>query len=113
VTDKKKELPPLFWESGIEIHPLYQADDAEQSGGTAGIGRPGEFPYTRGIHPEMYRRRPWTMRQYSGFGTAKETHERFLWLIKNGQTGLNVAFDLPTQCGLDSEPESDHGIANH
>ena len=74
-----------------------------QSGGWAGIGRPGEFPFTRGIHPHMYRERPWTMRQYSGFGTAAETHERFLYLIKHGQTGLNVAFDLPTQCGLDSD----------
>jgi methylmalonyl-CoA mutase N-terminal domain/subunit len=75
----------------------------EESGGWEGVGEPGDFPYTRGIHPLMYRRRPWTMRQYSGFGTAAETHERFLWLIENGQTGLNVAFDLPTQCGLDSD----------
>ncbi len=67
------------------------------------IGEPGEYPFTRGIHPLMYRKRPWTMRQYSGFGTAAETHERFLYLIEHGQTGLNVAFDLPTQCGLDSD----------
>ncbi|MCP4222490.1 MAG: methylmalonyl-CoA mutase, partial [Actinomycetia bacterium] len=68
-----------------------------------GIGKPGDYPFTRGIHPLMYRSRPFTMRQYSGFGTAAETHERFLFLISEGNTGLNVAFDLPTQCGLDSD----------
>ena len=96
-------LSPVVWESGLEIKPVYTREDLEQSGGEAGIGLPGEFPYTRGIHPHMYRRRPWTMRQYSGFGTAAETHRRFLYLIQHGQTGLNVAFDLPTQCGLDSD----------
>ena len=102
---KKKvpEVKPLSWESGLEIKPIYTAEDLEQSGGSGDIGLPGEYPYTRGIHPKMYRQRPWTMRQYSGFGTAAETHERFLYLIKHGQTGLNVAFDLPTQCGLDSD----------
>jgi methylmalonyl-CoA mutase N-terminal domain/subunit len=98
-----REPQPLVWESGIEIQPVYTAQDLERGGGCADIGRPGEYPFVRGIHPEMYRRRPWTMRQYSGFGTAAETHERFLYLIRNGQTGLNVAFDLPTQCGLDSD----------
>jgi methylmalonyl-CoA mutase N-terminal domain/subunit len=93
----------LRWESGIEVKPVYGAEDLEKSGGSDRIGLPGEYPFTRGIHPEMYRKRPWTMRQYSGFGTAAETHERFLYLIKHGQTGLNVAFDLPTQCGLDSD----------
>ncbi|MEE9576507.1 MAG: methylmalonyl-CoA mutase family protein, partial [Gemmatimonadota bacterium] len=97
------ELAPVVWESGIEIKPVYDARDVEASGGARDIGEPGQFPYTRGIHPHMYRQRPWTMRQYSGFGTAAETHERFLYLIENGQTGLNVAFDLPTQCGLDSD----------
>ena len=95
--------PPLRWESGLEVKPVYTAQDVEQSGGSERIGAPGEYPFTRGIHPLMYRKRPWTMRQYSGFGTAAETHERFLYLIKHGQTGLNVAFDLPTQCGLDSD----------
>jgi methylmalonyl-CoA mutase N-terminal domain/subunit len=97
------DLPPVTWESGLEVKPVYRAADVEESGGWEGVGEPGDFPYTRGIHPLMYRKRPWTMRQYSGFGTAAETHERFLWLIENGQTGLNVAFDLPTQCGLDSD----------
>jgi len=100
---KSEKSPPVVWESGIEIAPLYGERELEASGGSGGVGRPGEFPFTRGIHPEMYRKRPWTMRQYSGFGTARETHERFLYLIKNGNTGLNVAFDLPTQCGLDSD----------
>jgi methylmalonyl-CoA mutase, N-terminal domain len=94
---------PVTWESGIDIAPVYGPDELEASGGTDAVGEPGAYPYTRGIHPKMYRTRPWTMRQYSGFGTAKETHERFLFLIKNGNTGLNVAFDLPTQCGLDSD----------
>jgi methylmalonyl-CoA mutase, N-terminal domain len=105
VSDKKNEVPPLFWDSGLEIKPVYTAEDVENSGGLESVGDPGNYPYTRGIHPMMYRKRPWTMRQYSGFGTAAETHERFLWLIENGQTGLNVAFDLPTQCGLDSDDE--------
>ena len=109
MSDKKREVPPLCWESGLEVSPLYTADDLEESGGTAGIGLPGEYPFTRGVHPFMYRKRPWTMRQYSGFGTAAETRERFLWLIKHGQTGLNVAFDLPTQCGLDSDDEMAEG----
>lgn len=69
--------------------------------------RPGEFPYTRGIYPEMYRGRFWTMRQYAGFGTARETNERFRYLLESGQTGLSVAFDLPTQIGYDS----DHALA--
>lgn len=96
-------VPPLRWESGLEILPAYGPADVERTGGAGGIGAPGEYPYTRGIHPLMYRKRPWTMRQYSGFGTAAETRERFLYLVRQGQTGLNVAFDLPTQCGLDSD----------
>ncbi len=67
------------------------------------LGQPGEYPFTRGIHPLMYRKQPWTMRQYTGFGNAADTNTRFKYLIANGQTGLNVAFDLPTQCGLDSD----------
>lgn len=97
------EIKPLFNESGLEIKPIYTAEDLKQSGGSTGVGLPGEFPFTRGIHRHMYRRRPWTMRQYAGFGEPRETNERFRYLIDNGQTGLNVAFDLPTQCGLDSD----------
>jgi len=101
-TGSKSEVVPVVWDSGIDIKTVYRPSDVPASA-AADIGEPGEFPYTRGIHGEMYRRRPWTIRQYSGFGTAAETHERFLYLIKHGNTGLNVAFDLPTQCGLDSD----------
>src|SRR5437667_12644381 len=72
------------------------------------LGRPGDFPYTRGTYPEMYRSRPWTMRQYAGFGTAEESNRRYRYLISQGTTGLSVAFDLPTQIGLDS----DHPLAS-
>ena len=71
------------------------------------LGRPGEFPYTRGIYPEMYRSRTWTMRQYAGYGTAEESNRRYHYLISQGTTGLSVAFDLPTQMGLDA----DHPLA--
>ena len=84
--------------SDIEIEGVYdEAGDPER------IGKPGEFPYTRGPYPSMYRGRLWTMRQYAGFGTAEETNKRFHDLLKAGQTGLSVAFDLPTQMGLDSD----------
>ncbi len=90
-------------ESGIEVKPVYGPEDVVDLVFEEKIGRPGEYPFTRGIHPLMYRERPWTMRQYSGFGTARETNERFRWLLNQGQTALNVAFDLPTQLGLDSD----------
>jgi methylmalonyl-CoA mutase N-terminal domain/subunit len=67
------------------------------------LGLPGAFPFTRGIHGDMYRGRPWTMRQFAGFGTAEQTNERFKFLLKQGQTGLSTAFDLPTLMGLDSD----------
>jgi len=103
VSDAKSKVSPVVWESGLEIQPVYGPEDLKNSGGSEEIGAPGEYPFTRGIHELMYRKQPFTMRQYSGFGTAAETHERFLYLIEHGQTGLNVAFDLPTQCGLDSD----------
>jgi methylmalonyl-CoA mutase, N-terminal domain len=90
-------------ESGIEIKTVYTAADVEASGGWNDIGDPGQYPFTRGIHSQMYRKRPWTMRQYAGFGNAHDTNQRFHYLIANGQTGLNVAFDLPTQIGFDSD----------
>jgi len=98
-----KETKPVVNESGIEIQTVYGPTDVERSGGYSMVGRPGEYPFTRGIHPMMYRKQPWTMRQYTGFGNAADTNQRFHYLIQNGQTGLNVAFDLPTQCGLDSD----------
>jgi methylmalonyl-CoA mutase N-terminal domain/subunit len=96
-------------ESGIEIQPVYGPEDVERSGGYGHIGEPGRYPFVRGIHPLMYRHRPYTIRQYTGFGNARETNERFKFLIANGQTGLNVAFDLPTQCGLDSDDPQAEG----
>ncbi len=90
-------------ESGIEVKPLYRPEDLEGFDYAEKLGDPGEYPYTRGVYPTMYRGRPWTMRQYAGFGTAKETNQRFKYLIEAGQTGLSVAFDLPTQMGRDSD----------
>ncbi len=101
--EREANLPPVFNESGVEIKPLYMPNDLDHSGGSDRIGQPGSFPFTRGIHEQMYRKRPWTMRQYAGFGTPEETNARFRYLIENGQTGLNVAFDLPTQVGIDSD----------
>ena len=95
-------------ESGIEIKPVYTRDDVLGSGGID-ESLPGEAPFTRGIHPLMYRHRPWTMRQYTGFANAADTNERFKYLIANGQTGLNVAFDLATQCGIDSDAAEAQG----
>ena len=103
MSERGKGVAPVVWESGLEIKPVYTEGDLFDSNVEGELGRPGEYPYTRGIHGEMYRKRPWTMRQYSGFGTAAETHARFEYLIAHGNTGLNVAFDLPTQCGLDSD----------
>src|SRR3712207_5628006 len=95
-------------ESGIEVRPFYGPEDlGEHFDYSVKLGDPGEHPYTRGVYPSMYRGRPWTMRQYAGFGTAKETNARFKYLTANGQTGLSVAFDLPTQMGRDS----DHALA--
>jgi len=83
--------------SGLDLEPVYSDD------GRATEPLPGEFPYTRGIHPEMYRSRLWTMRQYAGYGSAEEANARFKYLLDHGQTGLSIAFDLPTQMGYDSD----------
>src|SRR3954451_1182693 len=85
-------------ESGLEIKPVYTPGDAS---GEAEL--PGEPPFTRGPYPDMYRGRPWTIRQYAGFASAEETNERFRFLLGGGQHGLSVAFDLPTQLGYDSD----------
>ena len=97
-----KDPKDVTLESGIPVKPVYGPEDLESIDFSAEIGEPGEFPFTRGIHPNMYRARPFTMRQYAGFGTPTETNERFKFLIEHGQNALNVAFDLPTQMGLDS-----------
>ncbi|MDA8262069.1 MAG: methylmalonyl-CoA mutase family protein [Actinomycetota bacterium] len=90
-------------DSGIEIRQVYDSSDLEGFDPTSSLGRPGEFPFTRGVYPNMYRGRLWTMRQYAGFGTAKATNQRFKFLLEAGQTGLSCAFDLPTQMGYDSD----------
>jgi len=89
--------------SGIEIADLYTPSDIAGLDEDRDLGRPGEYPFTRGVQPTMYRGRFWTMRQYAGFATAAETNERFRYLLAQGQTGLSVAFDLPTQMGYDSD----------
>jgi len=89
--------------SHIEIKPVYARQDVAASAPERDIGLPGEFPFTRGVYPTMYRGRLWTMRQYAGYGTAAESNRRFRYLLEQGQTGLSVAFDLPTQIGMDSD----------
>ncbi len=89
--------------SGIPVKVVYTADDLAGLPGGGDPGTPGEYPYTRGIHPTMYRGRLWTMRQFAGFGTAEDTNRRFHYLLEQGQTGLSVAFDMPTLMGYDSD----------
>ncbi len=94
--------------SGIVVRDLYTPADLAGMDEARDLGRPGEYPFTRGVQPTMYRSRFWTMRQYAGFATAEETNKRFLYLMDQGQTGLSVAFDLPTQMGYDSDaPEAE------
>ncbi|WP_354699284.1 Methylmalonyl-CoA mutase [Paraconexibacter sp. AEG42_29] len=95
-----KEDPRRFTDSGIEIKALYTEDDLPEE---LRLGEPGDFPYTRGPHRDMYRKQTWTMRQYAGYASAKESNERYRYLLSKGSTGLSMAFDLPTQLGLDSD----------
>src|SRR2546428_36586 len=95
-------------DSGIPVKTSYDNRDTSASV-VRSVGKPGEFPYARGIYPNMYRDRLWTMRQYTGFGSARETNRRFKYLISHGETGLSTAFDLPTQLGLDSDHQRAHG----
>src|SRR3954470_4577091 len=94
--------PRRFTDSGIEIEPLYTAADVPEDLEER-LGDPGEVPFTRGVHREMYRKQLWTMRQYAGYASAKESNERYRYLIEYGSTGLSMPFDLPTQLGLDSD----------
>ena len=94
--------------SGIPLDRIYTPLNLEKNKSLTDIGFPGEFPFTRGVYPTMYRSRLWTMRQYAGFGTAEDTNKRYKYLLEQGQTGLSVAFDLPTQMGYDS----DHPMAS-
>src|SRR3954467_5232271 len=92
--------PRRFTDSGIEVKTLYTSEDLPAD---LDLGRPGEDPYTRGVHPDMYRKRTWTMRQCGGCASAKESNERYKYLLATGSTGLSMAFDLPPQLGLDSD----------
>lgn len=96
-------------ESGLPFEPLYGPDALEGFDPATQLGVPGEYPFTRGVYPSMYTGRPWTMRQYAGFGTAKESNARYQQLVANGTGGLSVAFDLPTQMGHDSDAPIAHG----
>ena len=95
--------------SQIEIKKVYSEQDLKDFDPRASLGLPGDYPFTRGIYPTMYRGKLWTMRQYAGFGTAEESNRRYRFLLSQGQTGLSVAFDLPTQLGLDSDHPQAHG----
>ncbi len=109
-TDEHRTIAPIvgpddprrFTDSGIEINSLYAEQDLPGDLPVR-LGEPGQYPYTRGIHPDMYRGQLWTMRQYAGYASAKESNERYRYLLANGSTGLSMAFDLPTQLGLDSD----------
>ena len=95
--------------SSEPIEPLYTPDDLKDTDYLKDIGFPGEYPYTRGVHANMYRGRLWTMRQFAGFGTPRDTNKRFHYLLKHGETGLSTAFDLPTLMGYDSDHPRSHG----
>src|SRR5688572_31048047 len=103
MSEKDRKTASHQTRSGLPIKPLY-----EPAGGPSpSLGKPGEYPFTRGIYPTMYLGKVWTMRQYAGFGTPAETNARFKYLLGSGQTGLSVALDLPTQLGYDSDaPEA-------
>jgi len=92
--------PRRFTDSGIEVDRVYTEEDIPEQ---LDLGEPGEYPFTRGVHPDMYRKQLWTMRQYAGYATAQESNERYRYLLEHGSTGLSMAFDLPTQLGLDSD----------
>ena len=111
IKDEKDQILDVILESGIHVKPSYSPKDLEGIGFSyeKDVADPGEYPYTRGIHSLGYRSRAWTTRQYTGFGTPQETNERFKLMISHGQTGLNVAFDLPTQMGYDSDDPMSEG----
>ena len=102
--ERQKEFTTL---SGVPVNRLYTPADLAGLRLSRDLGDPGEYPYTRGIHPTMYRGKVWTMRQFSGFGSPEDTNQRLHYLLKQGQTGLSIAFDLPTLMGYDS----DHPLA--
>src|SRR3954469_8746247 len=107
MSEKKNIAMQARTRSGTPIKPLYGPEDTADLSPERDVGQPGEFPFVRGIHRDMYLGKLWTMRQYAGFGTPRETNARFRYLLGEGQTGLSVALDLPTQLGYDSDaPEA-------
>ena len=109
----QKPKPRFSSLSGLEIDRVYTNANLKDWTPEADLGSPGEFPYTRGVYPTMYRGRLWTMRQFAGFGSATDTNRRFKYLLEHGQTGLSVAFDLPTLMGLDSDDPRARGEVGH
>src|SRR5438094_1494471 len=107
--NSKPEKPKFRTPSEIELETFYRPSESSGDHAQDQQSYPGEYPFTRGIYPTQYRSRLWTMRQYAGYGTAVETNARFRYLLSQGQTGLSVAFDLPTQIGLDSDHELARG----
>src|ERR1700732_1250235 len=106
MTEKLKSRPDpreIETSSNIPVNPLYTPADLKGSDYESEVGYPGEYPFTRGVQPTMYRGRLWTMRQYAGMGDAEESNKRYKYLLSQGTTGLSVAFDLPTQIGMDSD----------
>jgi methylmalonyl-CoA mutase N-terminal domain/subunit len=105
IKNEKDAIQEVVYQSGIRVKPVYTPQDLEAAGFDydTDLGEPGEYPFTRSLHPQGYRSRAWTTRQYTGFGTPQQSNERFKLMISHGQTGLNVAFDLPTQMGYDSD----------
>ncbi|MBX3302116.1 MAG: methylmalonyl-CoA mutase family protein [Nitrospira sp.] len=109
-----QERKPRFVSlSGLDVHRVYTRDDLKDWSSDDQLGAPGEFPYTRGIHSTMYRGRLWTMRQFAGFGLASDTNRRFKYLLQHGQSGLSVAFDMPTLMGIDADDPRAHGEIGH
>jgi len=109
ISQRPEQKNPFLSLSGLPIADCYTQDDLKEWDPERDLGNPGDFPYTRGIHPTMYRSRLWTMRQFAGFGTAHDTNTRFKYLLDQGQTGLSVAFDMPTLMGLDSDDPQARG----
>ena len=105
VKNEKDGIDEVIYQSGMRVKPVYTPQDLDEVGFDydKDLGDPGQYPFTRNLHPQGYRSRAWTTRQYTGFGTPQETNKRFKLMISHGQTGLNVAFDLPTQMGYDSD----------
>src|SRR2546423_6754882 len=103
--ERMPERDNLITTSGVPINRVYTPQDNENFDYTRDLGLPGEYPYTRGVQPTMYRAKPWTMRMFAGFGTAEDTNKRFKYLLSQGQTGLSTAFDMPTLYGYDTDHE--------